>query len=302
MDRIPLTAPDVDDLVRRAVDEVAAEPARPYPSMWSVIANHPGALTHQILTDEEYQQKVKYDSLMRRLDAIQKQLPDQFRQKVFVDFGDGKPVRGSDLKVGPQDVSPYRQRGMLEEGMPVANAFQVLQAPFSLIANTARAAYDMPRAAEEAPYVANKATGGLWNALQGKDPNPSWAEERKWAGQVPFNSPLMLLTDGNPGLAVGIKPQEKERGSIEGPDFLKSDFGWKDSLGTDLAGYALEAAVDPVTGATDAVRHAAKAAQKLGTRTGVRHALKAANLMGQEMVIPGTFSGISAYNRTSRGQ
>jgi len=298
MDRRPATS--VDDLVRQAYAEVAAEPNRPYPSMWNVAVNHPGALTHQILTDEEYQQKLKYDSLMRRLAAIQQQYPDQFGQRVFVDFGDGNPVRGSDLKVGPQDTSPYRQRGMLEPGMPLANAFQVLQAPFSLIANTARAAYDLPKAAEEAPYVANKATGGLWNAFQGKDPNPSWAAERKWAGEVPFYSPLMMLTDGNPGLAEGLKPGNTERGSIEGPEYLKSDFGWKDSFGTDLAGYALESIVDPVTGATDAITHAAKAASKPLSRAGAKHALRAAGLMGKEMAFPAAFTGLGAYSRSQQ--
>jgi hypothetical protein len=186
--------------------------------------------------------------------------------------------------------------------MPLANAFQVLQAPFSLIANTARAAYDLPKAEEEAPYVANKATGGLWNAFQGKDPNPSWAAERKWAGGVPFYSPLMMLTDGNPGLAEGLKPGDTERGSIEGPEYLKSDFGWKDSLGTDLAGYALEGIVDPVTGATDAIKYAAKAAGKLGTRAGAKHALRAASLMGQEMALPAAFAGLGAYNRSQQGE
>lgn len=296
------SAPSVDDLVRQAVSEVAAEPNHPYPSMWNVAVNHPGFLAHQVLSDEEYQQKRKYDALMRRLADIQQQHPEQFNKKVFMDFGDGEPVRGSDLKVGPQDVSPYRVRGMLEPGMPLSNAFQVLQAPFSMVANTARAAYDLPKAAEEAPHVANKASGGLWNAVQGKDPNPSWAAEREWSGKVPFYSPLMMLTDGNPGLAEGLKPGDKERGSIEGPDFLKSDFGWKDSLGTDIAGYALEALADPVTGATDAIKHLAKASGNLFSRYGAKHAARAASLMGQEMALPGALSGASEYNRRQRGE
>lgn len=296
------SAPSVDDLVRQAVSEVAAEPNHPYPSMWDVFVNHPGALTHQILSDEEYQQKRKYDSLMRRLAAIQQQYPSEFGKKEFTIDGDGNPVLGSDLQVGPKDVSPYRQRGMLEPGMPVANAFQVMQAPFSLVANTARAAYDLPKSLEEAPYVYNKASGGLYNVYHGKDPNPSWSAEREWSGKVPFHSPLMMLTDGNPGLAEGLKPGDTERGSIEGPDLLKSDFGWKDSLGTDIAGYALEAVADPVMGATDAIRHLAKASGNLFSRYGAKHATRAASLMGQEMALPSAFSGMSAYSRSQKDE
>ena len=296
MPNIPLTAPDVDDLVDKAYSDVRAMPKYPYPSLGSVIVNHPGVLGHQILTDQEYQEKRKYDELMRRLESIRTELPDQFRQKKF-EFPNMQPIMGRDLEVGPQDITPYRKRGLLDEGMPIRNAIQVLQAPFSVVANTARAAYDLPRAAEEAPYVANKATGGLWNAFQGKDPNPSWSREREFAGSIPFDHPLMMVTKGNPGAAYSLLVKSNERGSIEGPDYLKEDWDFPDSLGTDIAGYALEAAADPVTGASQAMRHVGKAMKVLSPAARNAHAIRAAGLLGQEIALPSAWSGVSALNR-----
>jgi len=303
MPNIPLTAPDVDDLVDKAYSDVRAMPKYPYPSLGSVIVNHPGVLGHQILTDQEYQEKRKYDELMRRLESIRTELPDQFLQKKF-EFPGMKPIMGRDIEVGPQDTSPYRARGVMDAGMPVPNALQVLQAPFSLIANTARAAYDLPKAAEEAPYVANKATGGLWNAFQGKDPNPSWSREREFAASIPFDHPLQVFTKGNPGSAYNILYNPPpERGTIEGPDYLKEDFGFPDSLGTDIAGYALEAAADPVTGAAKAMSHAGKAMKVLSPAARNAHAIRAASLLGQEIALPSAWSGVSALNRMgSNGQ
>ena len=301
MPNIPLTAPDVDDLVDKAYSDVRSLPKYPYPSLGSVIVNHPGVLGHQILTDQEYQEKRKYDELMRRLEAIRTELPDQFYQKKF-EFPGMQPIMGRDIEVGPQDITPYRKRGVMDEGMPIRNAIQALQAPFSVVANTARAAYDLPKAAEEAPYVANKATGGLWNAVQGKDPNPSWSREREFAGSIPFDHPLFIATKGNPGAAYNVLYEPTERGSIEGPEFLKEDFGFPDTLGTDMAGYALEAAADPVTGATKAMGHVGKAMKVLSPAARNAHAIRAAGLLGTELSGPAGWSSLSALNRMRNGE
>jgi hypothetical protein len=85
MPNIPLTAPDVDDLVDKAYSDVRAMPKYPYPSLGSVIVNHPGVLGHQILTDEEYQEKRKYDELMRRLSTRDHFLRDVVsKPKLFI--------------------------------------------------------------------------------------------------------------------------------------------------------------------------------------------------------------------------
>lgn len=296
MPNIPLTAPDVDDLVDQAYSDVRALPKYPYPSLGSVIVNHPGVLQNQILTDQEYQEKRKYDALMRRLGQIQEQLPDQFAQKQFPVPG-SDPIYGRDIQAGPQDTSPYRRRDMLGAGMPLANALQVVQAPFSVAANTLRAAYDLPKAAEEAPYVANKATGGLFNIVQGKDPNPTWSAEREFAGRVPFDSPLMMLTEGNPGSAYGILYGSQERGSLEGPQVLKEDFGFPDTVGTDMAGNAIEALVDPI-GSPYQIYKTAGRALTAGSRAAMKaNATRAAKLLGVEMALPTAFTAGSAVSR-----
>jgi hypothetical protein len=293
-------------LVQQAVSEVGGMPSRPYPGMLGVAVNHPGVLTHQLRSDDEWQQQVRYVELMKRLKKIQEEHSEPFRDTVLYNMPDVnrlsgdvymRPVRGRDLPAAPQEPSPYRKRGMLDEGMPLSNAFQVIQAPFSLAANTARSAYNLDRAAEEAPYVANKATGGLWNAAQGKDPNEAWARERKFSGSVPFNDPRMLETGGNP--SVWHAPQ-RDRGLIEGPDYLKEDFGAPDHWGTDLAGYGLEAVLDPVTGATQAAKHVGKAFRAASPYAKGAHALRASSLFGQELALPGVFVGLGEYNRQSR--
>jgi len=284
-------------LVQQAVSDVEGLPRRPYPNMLSVAVNHPGFMTHQLRSEDEWQQQVRYVELMKRLQNIQEANP-AYRDAVLYEVpsvnslsGDYymRPVRGRDIPEAPQEPSPYRQRGVLDEGMWVSNALQALQAPFSLVANTVRASYDLDRAADQAPHVANKATGGLWNVAQGEDPNKEWVREREFAGSVPFDDPRMLETGGNPS---PYHVPRREQGSIEGPEFLKEDFGAPDHWGTDLAGYALEAAVDPVTGATQAAKHVGKAFRAASPAAKAAHALRASKLLGQEMALPGVFVGL----------
>jgi hypothetical protein len=213
-----------------------------------------------------------------------------------------RDVVGRELKFDDIDRSPYRERGMLSPGMPLRNAFDVMQVPFSVAANTARGIYaagvnDMPmldRAAKAAPEVANKATGGLWNAVQGKDPNEAWAAERAEVGKIPFSHPLMFMGKGNPG---AVLPQLPDKGIVEGPQVLKEDFGFPDNWKTDMAGYALEAAADPVTGATAAIRHLSKGLRAAAPAARAAHALRAGSLFGQEMAMPATWVGIGEASR-----
>jgi hypothetical protein len=295
--------PDIYDRIQQAVDETSQMPRQPYPSMLSVVANHPGVLGHQILTDEEYQQKLKYAALMERLQKIQEEDAPGFNQAVIYReparnslTGEGymRDVVGRELKFDDIDRSPYRERGMLSPGMPLRNAFDVMQVPFSVAANTARSAWDLDKAAEEAPYVANKATGGLWNAFQGKDPNEALAQERALVGKIPFNHTLMFKTKGNPGAAL---PQLPERGIVEGPQVLKEDFDFPDNWKTDMAGYALEAAADPVTGATSAIRHLAKGLRAAAPAARAAHALRAGRRFGPARAMPATWVGIGEASR-----
>jgi hypothetical protein len=293
-------------LIQEAVSEVGQTPSRPYPSLLSQAVYHPGFMTHQMRSEDEWNQQVRYVELMKRLRQIQQENERAFNDAVIYETpsinsisGSAymRPVHGRDLPKAPDAPSPYRRRGVLDEGMPLSNAIQVVQAPFSLAANTARAAWNLDKSAEEAPYVANKASGGLWNAVQGKDPNEEWARERKFSGSVPFDDPRMLDTQGDPSQ---WRPPQRDRGLIDGPDFLKEEAGLPDHWGTDLAGYALEAATDPVTGATQAWRHGAKAFRAASPYAKGMHALRAGQLMGQEMLLPGAFVGLGEYNRRNR--
>jgi hypothetical protein len=307
--------PDIYDRIQQAVDETAQMQRQPYPSMLSVVANHPGFLGHQILSDEEYQQKLKYAALMERLQKIQEEDAQGFNQAVIyqepaVNRYTGKPymrdVVGRELEFDDIDRSPYRERGVLSPGMPLRNAFDVMQVPFSVAANTARGLYaagvnDMPmldRAAKAAPEVANKATGGIWNAVQGKDPNEAWAQERAAVASIPFSHPLMYMGKGNPGAILARDlPPLADNGIVEGPQVLKEDFDFPDNWKTDMAGYALEAAMDPAFGMTSGIRHLSKAVRAAAPAAKAAHALRAGSLFGQEMAMPATWVGIGEANR-----
>lgn len=109
---------DIRDLINAAYDEVRELPRAKYPSMLSVAVNHPGFIGHEVVDDAEYQNKYRYDQLMRRLDQIQRDNPREFADTAFYQKPvphptTGKlmmrPVYGRELKTGPQDVSPDRK-------------------------------------------------------------------------------------------------------------------------------------------------------------------------------------------------
>lgn len=281
----------VNEDIRAALDDVRSLPPAKYPSTWSVAANHPGIFGYQVMSEPEYQNRARYDELMRRLEAIK----EKHGGMAYLDSPVAQQVEPYPKYTGP--TKPYRYRGVLANGQPIRNSLDVLQTPFSLVANTARAAWDLDKAAANAPAVANRTSFGLWNMAQGREPNEAWAKERAIIDKIPFDSPAMLATKGDPGQALGTM---SEGGIVEGPQMLKEDFGFPDNWKTDMAGLALEAAADPVTGATQAIRHLSKATRVAAPAARAAHLMRAGKLGAQEMYLPSVWVGLGELGRQQR--
>jgi hypothetical protein len=294
---------DIYDRIQQAIDETSSQPNKPYPSMASVAVNHPGFMTHQVLTDAEYQQKVKHAALIERLAKIQQEDRAAFDDAVVYHrpaYGSTikqpmmVPVKGRYMDLKTPDTSPYRARPILAPGMFIRNAADAISAAPSVVVNTARSLWDLDKAAEQSGGVANKATFGAWNIAQGKEPNEAWAQERDIAQSIPFNHPLMFETRGNPMAAIS-PPEDNEL--VEGPQVLKDDFKWADNWKTDLVGYGGEAVIDPIGGASAALRHFGKAARAAAPAARAIHGLRGAALVGQEAAYPAVWVGLGEAAR-----
>jgi hypothetical protein len=265
-------------------------------------------MTHQVLTDAEYQQKVKHAALIARLAQIQQEDRAAFddaeiyRRPVYEETL-GRPimvpVRGRYMNLKPPDTSPYRERPVLAPGMFLRNAADAISAAPSTVVNTVRSLWNLDEAAEKSGGVANKATFGAWNIAHGKEPNEAWAKERDAAQSIPFDHPLMFETRGNPMAAM---PPPEDNELVEGPQVLKGDFGWADNWKTDVVGYGAEAVVDPIGGASGAIRHLAKGLRAAAPAAKAIHGLRGAALVGQEAAYPAVWVGAGAAARRQGGE
>lgn len=283
--------------VQAARKEIAEQPSLPYPSMASVVANHPGVAGYQIMTDPEYQQAVKYDNLMRRLDAIKSARGGMaFRESPTAGLlTDGtykpEPMRdrsfwgrywGSQPHAGTEQLPPYRHRGVLAPGQPVRNFMELWMAPFSAVANTGvRSLYDLDKAANEAPEVANKMFGGIPRAVRTlTEPgykgeiNADWATEQKVVESLAFDDPLMIHTRGNPSKFYLQIPRENTPGVVEGAQILE-ELGYPEHWSRDLIGMGAESLVDPASGfglVAKSIGRAGRYASPAARNAALRHA------------------------------
>lgn len=264
----------VDDPVeleaRAARQEMADLPDLPYPSTANVMANHPGVLGYQVMTDPEYQQAVKYDNLMRRLEAIKSDRggmafresptaglltggtykPEPMRDRSFWgEYWKSKPHSGT------EQLPPYRHRGVLASGQPLRNALELWQVPFSAVSNTAiRPWYDLDKAAAAAPEVANKAFAGIPRAIRAvTEPgyegeiNQDWADEQRFVENQRFDGEPMLATKGNPANLYRAMQTGSTPGIVEGPEIL-GELGYPEHWSRDLLGIMGESVLDPMSG------------------------------------------------------
>jgi hypothetical protein len=175
----------------------------------------------------------------------------------------------------------------LAEGQPVRTALEVINVPFAAVANNVvRPFLNMERAVEVQPKQLNKATGGLYNALRGEDPNPRWSAEQRFVEAVPFDSPLMTMTRGNPSLAYQQYEAPQETGTVDGAELL-GDMGMSPGWNRDLLGMVIETPLDPFTTSIGPMVRNAGRAMRYASPAARNAAIRGAALQGAgEFAVP----------------
>ena len=291
----------VNERILAAVEEVRDLPDAQYPSTASVVANHPGVASYQVMTDPEYQQATKYDLLMRRLQAIQQEQPDKYKGSPAAEVYGPKPepIRdrsfwaqqwGAEPRGAYDPVAPYRHRGLLAPGQPVRNAMEVMNIPFAAVGNNVvRPFFNLDKAADAQPKQLNKATGGLYNAFRGEDPNPQWSDEQRFVEAVDFDSPLMEGSQGNPTRAwdqLQARVPNQQTGEVYGDELL-GDAGMSPGLARQVLGAVVEAPFDPFTTAIGPMVKNAGRAVRYASPTARNAALRRVGADAtQEFVLP----------------
>lgn len=295
----------IDQQVAAAVDEISNLPRLPYPSTWSVVANHPGVLEYQVMTDDEYQQANKYDMLMRRLQAIQHENPSSWSGSAIAQLlpgGQPTPIKepgwfGGE-RSGATPVPPYRYRGVFAPGQPGRTFMDLWMVPFSAVANNVvRPMADLDKAAEAQPAQLNSATGGLYNLARSKDMNPAWSGEQRFVEDQQFYSPDMLRTGGNPALAYR---HYGHSGTVDGAELL-GDFGYPDHWSRDFLGMALEAPFDFSTTSLGIMGKNAKRAMRYASPAARSAAMQNIGKgVAGEMAVPAAITGVLEAARQGR--
>jgi len=293
--------PSVEERIQAAMDEVRDLPPAPYPSTASVVANHPGVAGYQVMTDPEYQQATKYDLLMRRLKAIQDDGKYAYRDSPMAQAIEPNPeplqdrsfwarAWGTEAPSGYEPVAPYRHRGVMAEGQPVRNAMEVMNVPFAAVANNVvRPFFNLDKAVDVQPKQLNKATGGLYNAFRGEDPNPQWSAEQLFVESVPFDSPMMIDSQGNPARVYEVFKKytpSQETGVVDGSDLL-GDMGMQPGWKRNLLGLAIETPLDPFTTSIGPMVKNAGRAMRYASPAARNAAIRGAGMeAAQEFVLP----------------
>jgi len=291
----------VDERIFAAAEEVKGLPDAAYPSVASVVADHPGLLGYQVMTDPEYQQATKYDLLMRRLQAIQQEQPARYGESPAAQYygPNPEPIRdrsfwGETWETKPrgayEPIAPYRHRGFLATGQPITNAVEVMNIPFAAIGNNiVRPFLDLDKAAQVQPKQMNKATGGLYNAFRGEDPNPQWADEQRFVEAMRFDHPLMLGSEGNPTRAweqLRARMPAEQNGAVYGDEML-GDAGMPPGVARQILGAVIEAPLDPFTTAIGPMVQGAKTAMRAATPAARNAALRGVGRAAvNEFVLP----------------
>lgn len=234
--------------IQDAVAQTRRQPRAQKPSIVDVALDHPGPLNYQIMGDQEFDNRQRYNDLIGRLEAIQEQSPAAFNRSDGARLLAGSG-RDGDIVLPPSGpVKPYVERGYMAQGQPLANAVDLALIPFSAVANAATGLLAPKRpgqpdpldeAVRRGPQQRNKATFGLASLLPGA-PKTEWSLENEYADSIPFDDPRMA--GGNPRSTY----KAGETGTMDGPQVLDS-LGVEDGLAKTVGGFALEALLDPFT-------------------------------------------------------
>lgn len=289
----------VDEIVR--LRNEAAQAKYDYPSMASVVVNHPGVLSYQVKTAPHYQQDMRRAQFLSGVAGVR----DRYKRYMRVTGDQSAHVlaeglgRAGEIWPGLEEAvdkrdelrGPYWKRGVLAYGQPLRAGTDFMQAYASTNLNAGRMIAGDEGAGDDLADSANRLLLGLPRAIAGhKDPmQDAWEAERRAEEQRPIDD-MSFAMDASPGTRVTPRlaslPYESQSmsGMTVGADLAEPLMG--DGLPGKLLGVAVDIATDPATGAVDAIRALSKGMYAKG----------AYGLAG-EAFLPTAFLGTSEFVR-----
>jgi hypothetical protein len=246
--------PNIHALINRAQHDIGNERPTQRPGVASLAYNHPGFLGYAIRSQDEYNDAVRHDKLVKRLREIREQFPEQYKNTVAYMGQDGTPVRYEDVPIDQDTTpSPYRFRGYNAPGQPWREGSDWIRAVFSIPQNMARViGHSGPPTPEQADADRDYISGldvallGIPSMVSGGETNPTWKNDV----EKPFNSMSRFMEQhpGNkPNAVWGLLEQKPtiQRDGITSFSQVAREFGAPDSMATDIIGGLGDAVTDP---------------------------------------------------------
>ena len=263
------------------------------PGMASLAVNHPGIFSYQIKTQPHYQQDMRTASWLDKVAQLRK---DTEGRDFGLELEQGvNPAFREAIDRREELQTPYWNRGPLAHGQPLREGYNWAQAvPFSMI-NAARTAMGVPGAEEDLSNSADMLALRIPGLIAGR-PHPAqmaWEAERRFAEGRPVTDFSFVDEAKAP---IRILPEAKSLpfdsfGShyMTSGDQALGEAGVPPGWGRRLGGAAVEAALDPVSGAVGGIR------ALLGKRI-----LSGAAQLGGEMALPSV--GIAIEEAVKRNE
>lgn len=248
--------PNISGLIGRAQQDIAIERPTKRPGMASVAFNHPGFLGYAIRSQDEYDDAVRHDKLVKRLREIRSQYPEQFAATQAGKTPGGDPIAWGDVPIDQDTTpSPYKWRGISAAGQPLREGSDWIRSVFSIPQNLTRVlggSVNQADAEDDLARGIDTALMGIPSAVQGKDANPEWSNSQ----ERPFNA-LDRLVDypASQDLLEAKKTTSPRDGITSFAESFK-DIGAPDTTATYVAGGLLDAVTDPFPLGPAAIRSA----------------------------------------------
>jgi hypothetical protein len=246
---IPAAAagPNIPWLVDDAKQKIAVQRPVELPSLASRMFHHPGVLGYAMRDQDEYNDAVKHDLLVKRLREIRDQFPNEFANTNAGTGPDGKPIQWGDVPLDQDTTpSPYKWRGISAPGQPMREGSDWLRSVFSIPQNAVRVmggSVNQAKAESDMAKGLDTALMGIPSMIQGKDANPEWSGDK----ERPFAA-LERLTEypESQGL-LEAKPSNSDEARDGITSFGQAfvDIGAPENTATYMVGGLLDGLTDP---------------------------------------------------------
>lgn len=253
----------VDMAVKAARNEAASLPiSRAGTSEAMQYASRLGS--HRPVGDEEYDQMVRHNALIKRLQGIEANSPAAYREHFVRGGGVPNPyeLRKMDrppTKYRPVNVATY-------PGSPVSEGLEWWDTTVAMPVSAARMAYGNEGAADDFASAADKFLLRANTFANEGDFHPLRTKYEEILGAIPFDSPDMMqhgYADATP-LARSIEQAIGDR-PVSTSDIM-DDFGVPENRATKVASILLDSLIDPDSAAVRAVGNIARRAPLAAAR------------------------------------